>query len=141
MGEEVNLVGKGPIRFMFNPSLAGHPNCFSGAIAGTEVHAAAGPLNHWFYLVSEGTNPTDGNPVSPTCNKSKVAGITIRKAGQIYMGALMRKTSTWRYATVRVASLQAVRQLFPNGCTQFNTVKAAWNAISVPAQAGEPTCA
>ena len=141
VGEKVNLVGNGPIRFMFNPSLAGDPNCFSSAIPRTEVHSAAGPLNHWFYLVAEGTSPTDGQPKSPTCNNSTVKGLGVRVAGQIYMGALMRKTSTWRYATVRVASLQAVRQLFPNGCTQFNTVKAAWNAISVPAQAGEPTCA
>jgi len=139
VGEEVNLVGNGPIRFMYNPSLAGHPNCFSSAIPRTEVHAAAGPLNHWFYLVAEGTRPA-GKPVSPTCNNSTVTGISIRKAGQIYMGALMRKTSGWRYANVRTATLQATRQLFPTGCTEFNTVKAAWNAISVPAQPGEPTC-
>jgi Zn-dependent metalloprotease len=141
VGEAVNLVGNGPIRFMFNPSrIAGHPNCFSNAIPRTEVHAGAGPLNHWFYLVAEGTNPTDGNPVSPTCNNSKVTGITIRNAGRIYMGALLRKTSGWKYANVRVASLQAAKQLFPNSCTEFNTVKAAWNAVSVPAQPGEPTC-
>jgi Zn-dependent metalloprotease len=141
VGEAVNLVGNGPIRFMYNPSLRGDPNCFSSAIPRTEVHSAAGPLNHWFYLVAEGTSPTDGQPKSPTCNNSTVKGLGIRTAGQIYLGALMRKTSTWRYASVRVATLQATRQLFPNSCTQFNTVKAAWNAISVPAQPGEPTCA
>jgi Zn-dependent metalloprotease len=140
VGEEVNLVGNGPIRFMYNPSLRGHPNCFSSAIPGTEVHAAAGPLNHWFYLVAEGSNPTNGKPVSPTCNNSRVTGISIRKAGMIYMGALQRKTSTWRYVNVRVASLQAAKQLFPGSCVEFNTVKAAWNAVSVPAQPGEPTC-
>jgi Zn-dependent metalloprotease len=140
VGEAVNLVGKGPIRFMYNPSLRGDPNCFSSAIPRTEVHSAAGPLNHWFYLVAEGTSPTDGQPKSPTCNNSTVKGLGIKAAGQIYMGALMRKTSTWRYASVRVATLQAAKQLFPGSCTQFNTVKAAWNAISVPAQAGEPTC-
>jgi Zn-dependent metalloprotease len=140
VGEEVNLVGNGPIRFMYNPSLRGHPNCFSSAISRTEVHAAAGPLNHWFYLVSEGSNPTNGQPTSPTCNNSRVSGISIRKAGMIYMGALQRKTSTWRYANVRIASLQAARQLFPGSCVEFNAVKAAWNAISVPAQSGEPTC-
>ncbi|MCU1687440.1 MAG: zinc metalloprotease, partial [Amycolatopsis sp.] len=32
------------------------------------------------------------------------------------------------------------KNLFPGSCTQFNTVKAAWDAISVPAQAGDPTC-
>jgi hypothetical protein len=41
---------------------------------------------------------------------------------------------------VRVASLNAARNLYPGSCTEFNTVRAAWNAISVPAQANEPTC-
>ena len=57
VGEEVNLVGDGPIRYMYNPSLAGDPNCYSSSIPTTEVHAAAGPLNHWFYLVAEGSSP------------------------------------------------------------------------------------
>jgi Zn-dependent metalloprotease len=139
VGEEVNLAGGGPIRFMYNPSLAGDPNCFSSAIPGTEVHAAAGPLNHWFYLVSQGSNPA-GGPASPTCNNSTVTGIGIQKAGQVYYNGLLRKVSNWSYARARLATLQATRALFPSGCTEFNTVRAAWNAISVPAQAGEPTC-
>jgi len=36
--------------------------------------------------------------------------------------------------------LTAAKNLFPGSCTQFNTVKAAWDAVSVPAQAGDPTC-
>jgi hypothetical protein len=43
-------------------------------------------------------------------------------------------------ANVRVASVNAAKNLTPGSCTLFNTVRAAWNAISVPAQAGEPTC-
>ena len=42
IGEEVNLVGQGPIRNMYNPSAVGDPNCYSSSIPGTEVHAAAG---------------------------------------------------------------------------------------------------
>ena len=30
--------------------------------------------------------------------------------------------------------------LTPGNCGEFNTVKAAWDAVSVPAQPGEPTC-
>ncbi|MEV6596307.1 M4 family metallopeptidase [Actinoplanes sp. NPDC051346] len=140
VGEEVDLVGDGPIRYMYNPSLAGDPNCWSTAIPSTEVHAAAGPLNHWFYLVAEGSAPTNGQPASPTCNSSTVTGISIRKAAEIYYNAMLAKTSTWKYANVRTASLTAAKNLYPNSCTEFNTVKAAWNAISVPAQTGEPTC-
>ena len=51
VGEEADLVGDGPIRNMYNPSALGDPNCYSSSLPGTEVHAAAGPLNHWFYLL------------------------------------------------------------------------------------------
>jgi Zn-dependent metalloprotease len=140
VGEEVNLVGSGPIRFMYNPSLiSGHPNCWSSSITSTEVHAAAGPLNHWFYLVSQGSNPA-GGPASPTCNGSSVTGIGIQSAARIYYNAMLAKTSTWRYANVRLASLNAAVNLFGANSTQCATVKAAWNAVSVPVQAGEPTC-
>ena len=54
VGEEANLTGNGPIRNMYNPSALGDPNCWSTALKTTEVHAAAGPLNHWFYLLVEG---------------------------------------------------------------------------------------
>ena len=81
VGEEINLVGQGPIRNMYNPSAVGDPNCYSSSIPGTEVHAAAGPGNHWFYLLSQGSNPA-GGPASPTCNGSTVTGIGIQKAQQ-----------------------------------------------------------
>ena len=58
----------------------GDPNCYSSSIPSTEVHAAAGPGNHWFYLLAEGTNPTNGQPTSPTCNGSTVTGVGIQKA-------------------------------------------------------------
>jgi len=140
VGEEVNLVGNGPIRFMYQPSLRNHPNCFSSAIPNTEVHAAAGPQNHWFYLLAEGSNPGGGKPASPTCNGSTVTGIGVQKAGQIFYNGLLRKTTTWTHARARLATVQASKALFPNTSVECNTTKAAWSAVSVPAQAGEPAC-
>jgi len=139
VGEEVNLTGSGPIRNMFNPSALGDPNCWSTAIPNTEVHAAAGPLNHWFYLVARGSNPA-GGPVSPTCNGSSVTGVGVQSAGRIYYNAMLAKTSTWRYANVRLASLNAAVNLFGANSAECATTKAAWNAVSVPVQAGEPAC-
>jgi Zn-dependent metalloprotease len=141
VGEEVNLVGTGEIRNMANPAAEGDPNCWSTAIPNTEVHAAAGPLNHWFYLVSQGNNPP-GGPASPICagGPSSVAGVGIQKAGRIYYNAMLAKTSTWRYANVRLASLNAAVSLFGANSAECTTVKNAWNAVSVPVQAGEPTC-
>ncbi|GIE30360.1 hypothetical protein Ait01nite_034050 [Actinoplanes italicus] len=138
VGEEVNLSGRGPIRNMHTPSAVGDPNCFSSAIPTTEVHSAAGPLNHWFYLASEGSAPA-GKPASATCNGTKVTGIGLWPAGEIFYHALLRKTSGWTYTKARKATLEAARELHPGSCTEFNVIKAAWDAVSVPSS-GDPTC-
>ena len=140
VGEQINLVGSGPIRNMANPAALGDPNCFSSAIPTTEVHAAAGPGNHWFYLLAEGSNPTNGQPVSPTCNGSTVVGLGVQNAITIMYNAMLMKTTGASYLRYRTWTLQAAKNLFPGSCTQFDTVKAAWDAVSVPAQSGDPTC-
>jgi Zn-dependent metalloprotease len=141
VGERVNLTGSGPIRYMYHPSLiSGHPDCYSSSVPNLETHAAAGPGNHWFYLVAEGTNPTNGQPTSPTCNGSTVTGIGVQTAGQIFYNAMLAKTTSMSYLKYRTATLNAAKNLTPGNCANFNVVKAAWDAVSVPAQAGDPTC-
>lgn len=138
VGEEADLVGAGPIRNMYNPGALGDPNCYSSSIPNTEVHAAAGPLNHWFYLLAQGSN---ASPASPTCNGSTVTGVGLQTAGKIFYNGLLLKTSSWTHAKARVATLTAAKNLYgTTDCTTFNRVKAAWDAISVAAQSGEPTC-
>ncbi|MFJ1703834.1 M28 family peptidase [Kitasatospora sp. NPDC088346] len=140
VGEMINLVGSGPIRVMYNPSqVGGNPNCYSASIPTTEEHAAAGPLNHWFYLLAEGSAPGGGKPSSPTCNSSSVTGIGIRDAGRVFYGGMLLKTSGMTYKRYRTATLTAAKNLDP-GCTMFNRAKAAWDAVSVPAQSGDPAC-
>ncbi|MFD2762853.1 M4 family metallopeptidase [Micromonospora eburnea] len=140
VGEKINLVGSGPIRNMYNPSALGDPNCYSSSIPSTEVHKAAGPGNHWFYLLAMGSNPTNGQPTSTTCNGSTVTGLGIQPAIKIMYNAMLLKTSSSSYLKYRTWTLQAAKNLYPNSCTEFNTVKAAWDAVSVPAQSGDPTC-
>ncbi|MFD0684391.1 M4 family metallopeptidase [Actinomadura fibrosa] len=146
VGEEVNLVGSGPIRSMSNPStISGHPNCYSSSVPNLEVHAGAGVQNHWFYLLAVGSaanDPNNGRPNSPTCNGSTVTGVGVQKAGLIFMSTLNMKTTTWTHSIVRRTSLQAVLNLVQAGkatCTDFTRTRDAWNAVSVPAASGEPT--
>jgi zinc metalloprotease ZmpA len=139
VGEEINLDGTGPIRNMYNPSLLGDPNCYSKTIPRTEVHSAAGPGNHWFYLLAVGSNAA-GQPVSPTCDGSTVTGIGVQKALQIFYGAMLMKTTSSGYPKYRLWTLQSAKNQFPGSCVEFNAVKAAWNAISVPKQQHEATC-
>ncbi|MEO7260481.1 MAG: M4 family metallopeptidase [Jatrophihabitantaceae bacterium] len=86
---------------MYNPSLAGDPNCYSSTIPSTETHSATGPGKHWFYLASEGSNPTNGQPTSPTCNGSTVTGISIQTVGKIFYDAMLAKTTGMTYLQYR----------------------------------------
>jgi Zn-dependent metalloprotease len=140
IGEEVNLVGSGPIRVMYNPSLVGDPNCFSASIPTAETHAAAGPFDHWFTLVAKGSAAAGGQPASPTCDGSTVTGIGTQTAATIFYNAMLSKTAGMTYQRYRTATLNAAKNLFPTSCTNFNTMKAAWDAVSVPAQSADPTC-
>ncbi|WP_212009727.1 M4 family metallopeptidase [Catenulispora pinistramenti] len=139
VGAEVNLEGTGPIRNLYDPSqINGDPDCYSDAIPGDEVHQAAGPGNHWFYLLAQGSNPSTG-PTSPTCDGSTVTGIGVENALKIVYNAQLMKNSDSSYLAYRTWTLQAAINLDPT-CAEFNTVQAAWNAVSVPAQSGDPTC-
>ncbi|MEV4481460.1 M4 family metallopeptidase [Micromonospora coxensis] len=139
VGETINLSGNGPIRNMYNPSALGDPNCYSSSIPGTETHAAAGPGNHWFYLLSEGSNPGNGKPSSTTCNNTTLTGVGIQTAGKIFYGGMLLKTSNMNYLRFRTATLTAAKNLDAT-CNLYNKTKAAWNAVSVPAQTADPTC-
>jgi hypothetical protein len=139
VGEQVNLVGSGPIRYMYNPSLSCDSNCYSSTTPYSEVHSAAGPGNHWFYLLAEGTNPTNGQPTSPTCNSTTLTGVGIQNAQKIMYNAMLMKTSSSSYLKYRTWTLTSAKNL-DSTCGLYNKVKAAWNAVSVPAQSADPTC-
>lgn len=140
VGEMINLVGSGPIRNMYNPPAVNNdPACYSSSIPGTEVHAAAGPLNHWFYLLAEGTSPGGGKPNSSTCNQSTLTGAGVQNAGKIFYGGMLLKTSSMSYKKYRTATLSSAKSLDAT-CGLFNKTKGAWDAISVPAQSADPTC-
>ncbi|MEU1737066.1 M28 family peptidase [Streptosporangium sp. NPDC020145] len=140
IGEEVDLLGTGPIRNMANPSLIDSaPNCYSSTIPITEVHAAAGPQNHWFYLLAEGTHPGGGKPNSPVCSGPPyLAGIGIKKAGKIFLNALLRRTSTWRHTDVHRATLAAAAELYGSRSVEYAAVWAAWRAVNVPSATPTP---
>ncbi|MEZ0578434.1 M4 family metallopeptidase [Nocardioides sp. MH1] len=143
VGEEVNLTGSGEIRNMIDPALEGDPACWSASVddtSTTEVHAGAGPGDHWYYLAAIGSNAA-GMPVSPTCNSSTVVGIGVQKLQKVFYTAMLMKTTAASYKQYRAWTLVAARNLYGQStCTEFNRIKAAWDAVSVPALGGEATC-
>ncbi|GAA3030050.1 Thermolysin metallopeptidase, catalytic domain [Actinokineospora globicatena] len=135
------LVGERPStpRDMSNPAATGGINCYTSAVPTAEVYSAAGVGNHWFALLAAGSRPTNGLPPSPTCEGTTVTGIGVDRAIRILYTAMQFKVSGMTYQKYRIATLKAAQLLTPGNCTDYNAVKAAWNAVNVPAQVGEPT--
>ncbi|PKH37813.1 Zn-dependent metalloprotease [Nocardioides alpinus] len=131
IGEEVNLVGQGPIRDGSNPANVGDPSCYTSSIPTAEVHAAAGPGDHWFYLLSRGG-------VSK-CDGTSVTGIGEQAAIKVLYNGMLLKTSSSNYLKYRTWTLTAAKNI-DSTCAQFNAVKNAWDAVNVPAQTADPTC-
>lgn len=131
IGEEINLVGQGPIRDGSNPANAGDPSCWTSSIPTMGVHAAAGPGDHWFYLLGRGG-------VS-RCDGTTVPAIGEQAAMKVLYNAMLMKTSSSNYLKYRTWTLTAAKNL-DSTCAQFNAVKTAWDAVNVPAQSADPTC-
>ncbi|MCX5387239.1 M4 family metallopeptidase [Streptomyces sp. NBC_00083] len=133
MGELININGDNkPLRYMYNPSLDGSsPNCWNSSNGGLDPHYSMGPLNHWFFLAAVGSGD-HGYGNSPTCNSSTVTGIGNDKAAKIWYKALASyANSSENYHQARTDSLKAAADLYGTHCAEYNTIDAAWAAVSV----------
>ena len=89
------------------PSNLADPNCFNAALLGSAPdQRAAGVGNHWFYLLAEGTNPTNGQPASPTCNGTKLTGVGMEQALKVLYHAMLMKTTSSSYPKYRTWTLE-----------------------------------
>ncbi|MCB0896085.1 MAG: M4 family metallopeptidase [Nocardioidaceae bacterium] len=136
IGEEFDLKNHVGFRRMDNPAADGSSlNCWSSSAGNVDVHYSSGIGNHFFYLLSEGSGAKTLNGVaynSPTCNGSTVTGIGHDAAAKIWYRALtVYMTSSTNYAGARTATLNAAKDLYGQGSTQYNAVAAAWSAVSV----------
>jgi Zn-dependent metalloprotease len=131
IGEELRTNGQ-PLRWMDRPSTDGaSADCWSRRVKSLDVHYSSGVANHFFYLLAVGSGTSSfGN--SPTCNGSTIVGIGNAKAGAIWYRALtVYMTTRTAYSGARIATLSAAADLYGSGSTEYNTVAAAWSAVSV----------
>ncbi|MGY2875381.1 zinc metalloprotease ZmpA [Marmoricola sp. URHA0025 HA25] len=136
IGEQFDLKKHLGFRRMDNPAADGSSaNCWTSSTGNLDVHYSSGVGNHFFYLLSEGSGAKSINGVSynsPTCNGSTVTGIGHDAAAAIWYRALtVYMTSSTNYSGARTATLNAARDLYGAGSTQYNAVAAAWSAVSV----------
>ncbi|WP_225812302.1 M4 family metallopeptidase [Streptomyces spinosus] len=128
--------GKAALRFMDKPSKDGSSaDYWSSSVGNLDVHYSSGVANHFAYLLAEGSGAKTINGVgydSPTYNGSTVTGIGRDKVGKIWYRALtVYMTSSTNYAGARTATLNAAKDLYGAGSTEYNAVAAAWSAVNV----------
>ncbi|MFF4207961.1 M4 family metallopeptidase [Streptomyces sp. NPDC001796] len=128
--------GKSALRYMDKPSKDGNSaDCWSSSVGKLDVHYSSGVANHFAYLLAEGSGAKTVNGVSydsPTCDGSTVAGIGRDKLGKIWYRALtVYMTSSTNYAGARTATLNAAKDLYGAGSTEYDAVAAAWSAVNV----------
>ncbi|MFL6153533.1 MAG: M4 family metallopeptidase [Ornithinibacter sp.] len=144
IGEKININGNGtPLRRMDNPSFDGRSaNCWSRTVGRLDVHYSSGPLNHWFYLVSEGTGAKTIGGVahnSTTCNGTTMTGVGHAVAEKVWYRTLTTKlTSSSGYAAARNGAIASAKELYGRNSANCLAVANGFTAISVPA--GTQTC-
>lgn len=144
IGEEININGDGtPLRYMDKPSKDGASrDCWSSTLAGLDPHYSSGPLNHWFYLASEGSGAKVINGVSynsATCNASTVTPIGRDAAAKIWYRTLSTYlTSNSNYAAARTGAIKSAKDLYGAASAQCAGIESSFSAIAVPA--GAETC-
>jgi Zn-dependent metalloprotease len=144
IGEKVDINGNGtPLRYMDKPSKDGaSKDCWTTSTGSLDPHYSSGPLNHWFYLASEGSGAKTINGVSynsPTCNGVAVTGIGRDKAAKVWYRTLSTYlTANSTYRNARDGAIRAAKDLYGATGTECAGVAATFTAIGVPA--GTETC-
>ncbi|NUR15401.1 MAG: M4 family metallopeptidase [Dermatophilaceae bacterium] len=140
IGEKLNLNGNGtPLRYMDQPSKDGaSKDCWSSTLGSLDPHYSSGPLNHWYYLLSEGSGAKTINGVSynsPVCGTAgAVTGITHLKAEKIWYRTLATYlTSSSNYAAARTGAIKSAKDLYGSGSVECTAVEKAFTAIAVAA--------
>jgi len=144
IGEKIDINGNGtPLRYMDKPSKDGRSqDCWTTGTKSLDPHYSSGPLNHWFYLASEGSGAKTVNGVaynSPTCNGSSLTGAGRDAVAKIWYRTLATKlTSRSDYKAAREGAIASAKELYGTGSAQCVAVQNAFSAIAVPA--GTQTC-
>ncbi len=145
IGEKININGNGtPLRYMDKPNKDGRSyDCWSTSVGSADPHYSSGPLNHWFYLASEGTGSKVIGGVTHTstaCDGSTIAGVTRDVAAKVWYRTLSTKlTSGSTYKDAREGAINSAKELYGADSAQCKGIQAAFTGISVPAGAAACT--
>jgi len=132
IGEDLTNSGNG-LRTMANPNQFGDPDTYGGTnwYTGTAdnggVHTNSGVSNYWYYLLTQG-----GSGTNDIGNTFSVTGIGFTSAARIAFRALtVYYTPTTNYATARLLSIQAAKDLFGDCSNEAIQTINAWHAVGI----------
>ncbi|MFD0381957.1 M4 family metallopeptidase [Streptomyces stramineus] len=136
IAEHADLIGDKTLRHLDRPSKDGaSKDYWYPRISEINPAYAAGPANHFFYLLAEGSGPKVINSVfydSPTYDGVPVTGIGRAAAEKVLFKALTeRMTPNSNYQSVRAATLYAAAGLYGPDSPEHRAVGAAWAAVNV----------
>ena len=133
--------GRGtPLRWMANPDrdLFSANEWFDG-LRWLDVHFSSGPLNRWFYFLSQGASADATSDTHSAYLPGGMAGIGNDKAGRIFFHALTAyMTPEEDYAAARESVLLAATDLHGAGSPEVAAVEDAFAAINVGGAHGQP---
>ena len=145
IGEKIDINGNGtPLRYMDKPSKDGRSqDCWTTGTKSLDPHYSSGPLNHWFFMASEGSGAKTVNGVaynSPVCGgAAAVTGAGRANIEKVWYRTLSTKlTSRSDYKAARQGAITSAKELYGAGSPTCTAVKNAFDAIAVPA--GSATC-
>jgi Zn-dependent metalloprotease len=128
-----------PLRFMYHPSLDGTSadGWFDG-IDMIDVHYSSGPLNRFFYFL---TNGASSSPTSTTYSPyypAGMAGIGNDKAARIWYKTLTEHlVPDADFDAARAAAITSAQELFGIGSAEELAVMKAWSAVNVGLAPGQ----
>jgi hypothetical protein len=114
-------------------------DCWTTSTGGLDPHYSSGPLNHWFYLASEGPGTKTINGVtytSTSCDGATFAGVGRDVASKVWYRTLSTKLSSGStYLDAREGAITSAKELYGNDSAECKGIQAAFSGISVPAGA------
>ena len=122
-----------PLRSMINPNVDGFsPNYWYSGIEYLDVHYASGPLNRFFYYLSQGAPSDNTSPAWSSYLPGGMTGIGNDKAARIWYTAMTEwLTPVAKYADARDAGVNAAIELYGDGSPEVLAVQDAFAAINV----------
>lgn len=136
------LTDNPPLRWMNKPSKDGQsPDAWSTAVASLDNHYSSGPVNRFFFFLSQGgkqgTSSTALN-YSNYFTKGDMTGIGIDKAIKIwYRAEANYMTSSTMWAGARTACMNACKDLYGDSGPEYIAVQRAWAGVNVGADVAE----